>query len=705
MNRAVLTLSLFYSGNISMAHADEVSKDILSHGASIIKLAVTIAKTPPLPSGDQYADLAEKLRYQVLTARAVGNVASSNANIIATALSTYAITSPEPITKIVAAAGAMAAKAQGEFIANTVVENSTKQSLKVLKKFLDDQQVTAPQLAEMNATEFLAFSKTLRSGNQTLSQALADVPGAEATIDAAAKDFMATKDAAMFLKIDQVNESVDQLKDGLRTNTEAVKKLQNMVQATNRSLLQLKDETVALRDDVKELKNAVAGNTSSIRSLIEVSSMSWSPGQKLAAVEAGLFKDLVGPEKEKLIKSLQTEIRRDNLIGELSLRGRQLGQLANIASGLGVAPHVVDAMVKGQQLANTAVAFVSGDYLAAASSVVSMFGGSRDAAAERHAQMMQYLAEQFRQVNVKLEEIKKLQEETLQQTVALRQDVFELRQAMDAGFKRIEDQIYLSQELSRKLIKREWEPCDYLLTQLNGYPSVQSVSALKRLLSIQVQDNLVACYSGTNNSFSLWTNPDRWPASIIDSTVFNSDVPTTDPAALAAAKAYADAARSIFADTREFVLTAMPRDQLMWELSRFALPASYAQQSERVELDKSVVLPAEDCSVLFVELPALLRIACYEYDPFSKHPDPRRTSNILSPTLIGPMAPATIDMAILMSDMADLFLKRGPGAATSYSFADSVDIDELMQGKVNVAASQRLRVANTTGRNAVRRVP
>ncbi|NHZ91550.1 hypothetical protein F2P45_21440 [Massilia sp. CCM 8733] len=673
------------SGAVFSSHADaaELTPAVLDFGKSVVSLVVVTAKTPEPGNGNQYVELANKLEHQILTARAAGAVTSANANMVAAALTTYAAVSPEPITKVVAAAGAWAANEQGKFIADTVIKSAEAQSVKVLKKFLDDQQVSPQQLASMSADEFVKFSRTLQSGNQTLSEALADVPGAQIALEASARDFIGQGTAAVFLQVGEVKDSVKELKQGLGNTVKAVEDLKRIAVDTSKSLVELRDITVDLRKGIQSLQGDVSANTASIRGLIEVSSMSWTPQQKLSAVNSGLFKDIVGADKDKLIAVLTKEIRRDALVGELSLRGRQLGQLAGIASDLGVDPKVVDAMVKGQQIAGAAVAFVSGDYLSAASAVVSMFGGGKpDAGATRHAEMMKYLGEQFAKVNLKLDEIKKLQEETLKETIALRQDVMELRQAMDAGFRRIEDQIYLSQELSRKIIREKWESCDNVLVPLLGYPVIKSAYDLKTLLSVNERDNLATCYTEAKKHFTHWSDPDQWPSSIIDFSVFSLSLPSTDTAQLGNARMYADTARQIFTETRNFVIAAMPRDRMLSQLGRFALPATFANHTENLELTSHSAFASDDCTAGPVDaLPPLLRLACPQYDSSTGRPDANRLPNILAPTLIGPMAPKTIELGLLMSDMADLLHKQN--GETDFDFMNSDDIDTLMRGQLS----------------------
>ena len=671
------------------ARADDITPQVLDHGRALVGLVATIA-TPEPSTGNKYADFAGKLQYEVLTARAIGAAASTNADLVGAALTTYAAASPEPVTKIVAATAAWAAKRQGEFISETIVKSAEAQSVKVLKKFLSDQQVTPAQLAGMSAKEFVTFSRSLRSGNQTLTDALSDIPGAQAVVEAAAEDFIGAGTAAVFLRVDAVNESVADLKVGVRKNTEAVQSLQRIAVETKAKLIELKEVTGSLRSDMQALKIEVAGNTASIRSLVEVSSLSWGPEQKLRAIESNLFPNLAGAERVKIVATLKKEIRRDKLVGELSLRGKQLGQLAGIASALGVDKSVVDVMMDGQRLADGAAAYVSGNYLGAASAVVSMFGGGQDAGSTRHAALMKYLGQQFERINAKLDDIKKLQEETLAAALALRTDVLDLRRAMEDGFKRIEGQINLSHELSRAIIQQQWDGCRSLLTSLpGGYPLIRSVHSVKTLLSTNMQADLAKCYLATKKEFTILANPLSWPATIMDFAVYNLPLPTTYEPELAAAKIHADNSIAIYSSTRSFVLDAVPRKHLLWELSRFALPARYASYTFALEKSVGSVVASDVCEDVPVEsLEPVMRIACLGFDRFTGRPDPDKLEHILPQTLIGPMAKDAIDVALLMSEMADL-LKQGSNAQ-EFRFASGPEIDALMGGHVTVAGKRRL---------------
>jgi len=688
--KIILAILLMSIGPVATGDPGGLTPEILDHGASIIRLAAVAADTPSSSTGNAYVDLAGKLRHEMASARAVGAVAATNANLISTALTTYAVASPEPVTKVVAAAGAWAAMKQGEFIADTVAARTAETSVKVLKKFLDEQQgnVSAEQLSRMSASEFLTYTKTLKIGNQTLSEAVVDIPGGQAAIDAAAEDFIARKDAAQFLKIDAVKESVADLKNQMKANADAIGKLENMAADTNHKLSELKKTTEQLREDVQGLKAEVAGNTESIHGLIEVSSMSWTPQQKLAAVQQGLFKDITGDDRDRFVAMLQKEIRRDQLIGELGTRGRQIGQLAGIATGLGVDDSVVKALYDGQQVANAAVAFVSGDYLAAASVVVSMFGGSRkDPAAQQHAQMMKYLEKQFERVNVKLDEIKKLQEETLQQTIALRHDVLDLRREMERSFRKIEDQLNFNATLLKKIIEKDWGACDYLDSVLGGRKTVRSTTELKHLFSIHVSDRIGECYKTVNDSFNSWTNPNKWGATLVDFNTFSASVTSTDPEHIQAEKRMAEAAKQVYDRTREFVLVAMPKDDVTRELSRIAFPALLARHSEALQ-SNPIAVHKVSCAQYPWQMTAFQRIACIRVGTDADTPDPSGLSETLSKTLIGPLAGVTVDSGLLMSELVDLILKRDTGALR---FPSVDDIDNLAKGVLSGSGLLRIR--------------
>lgn len=174
----------------------------------------------------------------------------------------------------------------------------------------------------------------------------------------------------------------------------------------------------------------MGNNTVAIHALAQVNSQSWTTDQKIAALNSGLFSEMGVPEQAALRKSLESQKRTEATIVNLQKTASALDAVVAIGTQLGVSPDVIRVAQTGQVVASALAQYAQGNYIGAAMSAMSLLGVGKGAT-DGNAQMMGYMEKKFGEINMKLDKIIKLQEDTLRGVVVLTQQMTELTSSPD----------------------------------------------------------------------------------------------------------------------------------------------------------------------------------------------------------------------------------------------------------------------------------
>ena len=185
------------------------------------------------------------------------------------------------------------------------------------------------------------------------------------------------------------------------------------------------------------------------------------PAERVGALESGLLdgriqcpKDAPACDKNVVRTAMIARYSKEAEIQETlkSIGGFVVDANTSlkIANDLGLdVPKEISATVNVATAGfNTFANFTAGNYLGAISSITGLFGGQKDAGAERHKQMMEYLRKNFEQTNKRLDAIREGVVQVSEQLHALHVD-------MDDRFRALGFRLDL---IDRQLLQLIWEP-------------------------------------------------------------------------------------------------------------------------------------------------------------------------------------------------------------------------------------------------------
>ena len=140
------------------------------------------------------------------------------------------------------------------------------------------------------------------------------------------------------------------------------------------------------------------------------------------------------------------------------------GTAVKIAGDLGV--DVPPEIGKGLEVANavfTAATTWATNPLGAISAITGLFGSKTDAAAERHAQLMSFLADNFQNINRQLTQIQENQREIMNGLLGISEQIAEMHQDLDGRLAVLQDSLFVVGTNLQDLIWSEWQGCEDVL--------------------------------------------------------------------------------------------------------------------------------------------------------------------------------------------------------------------------------------------------
>ncbi|RVO52077.1 hypothetical protein [Sinorhizobium meliloti] len=707
---ASVSLALLPCG--SLASADDqfkaqadIALSALEFGGSLGKL-LWVTTNIASPAGDaqvgKYQKLAIDMQKQIEIGRASSTLVSSNFDVIATGIAYVALTDPEPVSKAVAAIAAWGAKKTGDHFAQVALEESQKRSREMLAVGLKDSGLTDDEMDALSADEIRSKVKDLKVGGKAIGEIMENDPDTLRMLQENAVDAATDIGLKALAKAETSAKSVEEMKTDLGNVRKEISKFQEAVSerfdTVENQLSELQSTTQLASEKLNLLTNEVRSNNLAVKALAEISFSGWSTPQKLQAVRSGLFPGLDEGQRNTLEESLEADKAREDVITDIQDTANDLGEIADIAANIGLPPEVVQGVKTAQTAAVGLAKLATGDYLGAIASVTSLVGlGAPDAAAGRHAAMMQYMAEQFAQLNAKLDRIIDLQVQTLQAISQLSKDQQRFRREVLTQLDRIESSVLRNEQILQAILLNEWTECNALINGGTALQGTYLIRTREMLIDIVGAPNINkyagGCYQRLVSFLDAWVVSADWSGQLIAAENFPTDRIEAETDVLRSWHTYQSQRIAAYRAARELVKVSIndASDRPASYLARFLQPVTTA----RYQAELASVLARDDiqnefdtftCGEAHVVAPGVRDLICHGLGGNDSAPLEATWSRLLDAALIGPHAFGLIDTGVTLATLADLAKKSADG---SFSF---VAVEEI-QNFSEVGPSQILREA------------
>lgn len=676
---AMILLFAFLRSQAALA-ADrkEVALAGLEFGGSVGKLlwvAVQSQDNVTREQADRYTKLGMAVRDRIEVGRASSGAIKGVFDFTGTTLAYAATIDPEPLSKALAGLGAWGAKKAGDALSGAILDQTQKEAQGILAQGLKNSGLSSDELRSITPEQLRERVADLQIGGEKLRDILRDDPDSLNMLQAHAVD-IATRIGVEGLALAQgTAKDVATIRTDLKQTSERLAAFQKEVR-TNLTRIEtrvtgLEEATRVAHQKLDDLKKEVQGNTAAIQTLAQISYSGWTTTQKLQAVQGGLFPNLDADQKATLIASLEAEQKRELLVAGVSRAAQELGNLSTIATNLGLPQNTVQALQTAQVVATGIAQFASGNYLGAVASITSLAGlGAPDAAAERHAAMMQYLQQQFAVINEKLNTVIDLQVRTLKALDELAREQQNFRTAVLGQLDRVEDTVLRSERLLQAVLLSKWTECHALIngSALNGTFSIPSRAILIELVANQNVPGFAGrCYATMTSFMDAFVKPAEWSGQIISAGNFPAEAIANDSALQTSWIAFQRQRARAFTSAAVFVLDALPEAGASpaRHLVRVAQPvvdAGYEKQL-RDALARNDIRQRLDgfrCNQTGILSQGLTDLICFGTG-FGSATPPRanRWRELMSASLIGPHAFRLIDTGITLATVSDFARRTG----------------------------------------------
>ncbi|MCK1738987.1 hypothetical protein IVA79_34720 [Bradyrhizobium sp. 138] len=668
--------------------ADELSIALagIEYGASVGSLLYTTSedKRKIETAPDAFSKLALRVQAKINEGRASSNVVASYFAMQTTALTYAAALDPEPFSKGTAAVAAWGSKLAGDAITKSMLDQAQEQARSILAQGLKQSKLSNDQLRAMTPEQLRAKVGDFQIGGRKMREILADNPQALSMLEAESVDLATNigvealaRSTAIGADVNAVKSKVSALQKNLKEYQDA---MTSRLTTIEKGLGAVAESARVAHVKIDELKQQVGANTAAIQSLAAVSYSGWSTDQKLQAVQSGLFPEITGETRTKLTESLKAQQSFESAVANVQLAASSFGSLATIAGNLGVSSDVVQKLQGAQIVAGSVAKFATGDVLGGVAGLTSLVGlGAPDAAAQRHAETMQYLRQAFAQVNKKLDEIIDLQTRTLTAIVTLAKAQEEFRQQVTRQLDRIELTVLQNQQMLQSIVLQRWSGCYALFygSTLNGQFLIPTRADLVSLLKTNNLSTWTAdCYRTFTTFLDANVKPANWAGDIIAANDFPTEQIIGDAELQKAMKAYQSEKDRAYSTARAFLLRALqapgspPQALVLARLMQPTVDVNGALKLNNVlfkgeTVDRFNAFKCNDADLLAAPLVDLLCVGVLSHS--AKAPVKGRLQNILGAPLIGPNAFWLLDMGVSLSTVVEFANRSNDG---TFRFVD-----------------------------------
>lgn len=198
-----------------------------------------------------------------------------------------------------------------------------------------------------------------------------------------------------------------------------------------------------------------------------------TPTERLDALEGGLIDDRIvcpadRPECDRdeirsaLIQRYRAEAELQESFNAVADVLGTAGTIAGILQDVGVdlPPEVEQALDVGNAVFGAVTNFASGNIFGGIAAITGLFGSSRDVGAERHAQMMKFLRENFESINTQLAGLRRDQQRIFEGLVIVSGQIDALHRSMDARFDALDYRVFIIAHNVQSLLWEGWASCN-----------------------------------------------------------------------------------------------------------------------------------------------------------------------------------------------------------------------------------------------------
>jgi predicted nucleic acid-binding Zn-ribbon protein/DNA-binding phage protein len=272
--------------------------------------------------------------------------------------------------------------------------------------------------------------------------------------------------------LDQIQYTQDQLKNANKNIANVSKALGKFQEETAKSLDTLASQVDSIEqtqhesaDLLKSLHSETKNNSRDLKLIGEIMFKNASTEDKLSLLNGSWNPDLTQVSREKLVKYYLAEQKREQFMSSAGQAIDAANKIGQIAKNLGISsPELSTAISYGDTAYKTAGALMKGDYLGALMSVTGLFGGAEDAGAAQHKAMMSFLKQEFKQINVKLDQLLEGQQKIMKQIAAVSEQIQVLRNEVNDRFNIVDYKLDALHELTWAMYAAPLVTCKQIQT-------------------------------------------------------------------------------------------------------------------------------------------------------------------------------------------------------------------------------------------------
>lgn len=346
------------------------------------------------------------------------------------------------------------------------IENMIGADEKKLEKVFDQVDLFNTQLDQRaDGLSKKVKDKTKELGNKIMIETLKNV------------------DKQIFKQLKEQSSKIENVQDRfvklVKTTDKFMKSTTDRLETHNKLLTELDKSVKKLSNDVEKVNATLKEHGKSIAFLSDFAFSKMSASEKAEALKNGMFSEkfICNPKdeecnskekseaKKNLIAQYESEAKVQKITNKVLKYSRDIGNLASIATDLGInIPVLNDAAKFSSAVSNAIVAFYDpnypgANYLGAVASVTSLFSKRSDPAAERQKQLMSFLAQHFEVLNGKLDAIIKNQEKIQKSIQDLANQSYEQYVALDERLANLTFETKIASEGIKIVMRQKWQDC------------------------------------------------------------------------------------------------------------------------------------------------------------------------------------------------------------------------------------------------------
>lgn len=295
---------------------------------------------------------------------------------------------------------------------------------------------------------------------------------------------------AIDLVVNTSKSTLDQVAQTQQEVTRAQAEVTDLAHSLSRYIGQTKSRLDDLSSSLDDANTAVAAANQSIQTLEKETAQNTEKLQmiggfmfghatareRLMMLNSGFMKDGLSNTEFKPLKSAtEADAKREKLVADMNNVVNQFNKVGKIAQDLNID---IPGLSEGLTIANAATTVISdvmsGDFLGAIGGVTGLFGSRPDPLAEFRRQLFNYLDEQFKQVNGKLDELIAGQQKLMDGLVQLSKQMAAYDKALHDRLDRIEFKLDNIEATSRQTLYWPLGTCE--TTKTNIARTIQSAS-------------------------------------------------------------------------------------------------------------------------------------------------------------------------------------------------------------------------------------